>query len=92
VTEQRSDERFGAGLQVLLSWHHNGTPMNVQCTAKNISDGGAALTSKASPLPAVGETVTVRVANPAGGQVPTLSAKVVHHTEDGLGVAFLGPS
>jgi len=90
MTEQRRDDRFAVGLPVLLSWDDNGTSIHAEGTTQNVSDGGTALTCDASPLPPVGDTINVRVVNPGGGQVPTLEARVVRHTDDGLGLEFLG--
>ena len=89
MEDRRAGERFDAGMSVLLYWQVGGTEVTARGVAENVGNGGAALAIKMADMPPVGAEVRVRVAKPAGGEVPNLKARVVRHTSTGLAVNFI---
>jgi hypothetical protein len=89
MEDMRASERFNAGLGVQLRWQANGTEVSATGVADDISDGGAALSIKLSPMPPVGAEISLQVVRSGDGEAPILTARVVRHTAAGLAVCFI---
>ncbi len=89
MSEQRSDDRFDAGLEVVVDWtDDDGTQHTAVGETRNLSDGGALLVVALDPAPPEGKEVSVRVVSP-NQQAPALRAQITRYTEEGLALMFV---
>jgi len=88
MNDLRKYERFDAFLEVEVTWPGHGTARGL---TRDLSDGGVRLDRPFNPPPPVGTVLEARMTGTLGdGQAPpTLKAKVVWVSSDGMGLQFV---
>ena len=87
MDENREFERRIARLEMVIKVSNN---QIMQLTTQDISDGGIFVLADASLLVAIGTEVTVMPVKPLeNGEQPAIRARVVRHSNEGMGIEFL---